>query len=228
MLSPRIAAQCACDLGWAGVSRRRVGGDAVRHRERVCRPVWQRNRPACTGAWPENAWVAAALSWHCGSLGGRCALLVEQTRLAKPSSSGRMCGLHARVLCLQSERLIRNRAARFKRRRPLPTAQLQRPSPVSAFLPFRASPVVLHLLPLQVSLSYLRSYQGMGVADLACVSGCECEPQVRLQPGSRCICLQMECPVCRATNASRRCARSRVPGGQAASNAASSLARRRE
>lgn len=30
----------------------------------------------------------------------------------------------------------------------------------------------------QVSLSYLRSYQGMGVADLACVSGCECEPQV--------------------------------------------------
>ena len=29
----------------------------------------------------------------------------------------------------------------------------------------------------QVSLSYLKSYQGMGTADLACVSGCECPPQ---------------------------------------------------
>lgn len=37
----------------------------------------------------------------------------------------------------------------------------------------------------QVSLSYLRSYTGMGTADLACVSGCKCAPQVRLLIGSR-------------------------------------------
>jgi hypothetical protein len=30
----------------------------------------------------------------------------------------------------------------------------------------------------EVSLSYLRSYAGMGVADVECVAGCECEPQV--------------------------------------------------
>ncbi|PSC68178.1 Acyl-coenzyme A thioesterase THEM4 isoform A [Micractinium conductrix] len=29
----------------------------------------------------------------------------------------------------------------------------------------------------QVSLSYLKSYKGMGTAELACVSGCTCEPQ---------------------------------------------------
>lgn len=31
---------------------------------------------------------------------------------------------------------------------------------------------------LQVSLSYLKSYRGMGTADVACVSGCTCEPQL--------------------------------------------------
>mgnify|MGYP001810049956 CR=1 FL=1 len=30
---------------------------------------------------------------------------------------------------------------------------------------------------MQVSLSYLKSYKGMGTAELACVSGCTCEPQ---------------------------------------------------
>ena len=29
----------------------------------------------------------------------------------------------------------------------------------------------------QVSLSYLRSYRGMGLAEVACVSGCACKPQ---------------------------------------------------
>lgn len=38
-----------------------------------------------------------------------------------------------------------------------------------------------HGLPLtapQVSLSYLKSYRGMGTARVACVAGCACEPQL--------------------------------------------------
>jgi len=43
-------------------------------------------------------------------------------------------------------------------------------------------PAILPCLPLlclkQVSLSYLKSYRGMGTADVECVSGCQCEPQL--------------------------------------------------
>lgn len=38
--------------------------------------------------------------------------------------------------------------------------------------------LVIRAALLQVSLSYLKSYRGMGTAQVACVSGCACEPQL--------------------------------------------------